>query len=258
MIFYKKWRKNLFESGFEAWATPQERTTALIDAGISEATIASAIGVGIGTVQKWHAGTTETLRGKSFERLDNLRTVMEIIIENGVDPDYAAAWIQSPMGDNPENIPISFIKDSPAMVINGIRKIFGAPGREEFVEPDLFSFGKILNKRRQKRNVTLREFEREGIASAPNMSAVENGKSFPKPDKRDIIINHLSKVAEEQGANGDEERESLLVAWWGTQLSKLDVSPEIISTAAELFALSEKNTTAAAKGFKKALEEVSE
>lgn len=113
------------EKGFEAWATPQERTTALIIAGIPEATIATTIGVGIGTVKKWQDGTTSALRDKSFERLNNLRLAMETIINNGVDPDYAAAWIQSPVGGNPENIPIFFIKDNPKIVLNGIRKIFG-------------------------------------------------------------------------------------------------------------------------------------
>lgn len=223
---------SVVEKGFETWSTPQERVTALVVAGIPEASIAGAVGVGIGTVKHWHEGKTSELKGRSFERLDNLRLAMKIIIDNGVDPDYAAAWVQSPIGDNPKNVPIAHINRDPEMVLGGIRKIFGPmEDQEEAEKQSLTSFGEVFSGLRSKRHISMSEF---GL-SPSHIHGIERKGTLPNRERLEVIKSHFREVAVEQGSkDGENEAKQLETAWLEDHFVRLGIDPTIAPTIAQV------------------------
>lgn len=131
------------ERGYEIGSSPQHRIDAFLAAGIPEAGIAEAVGVSEATVTYWHTDSTAELTDDFRMGLNHLRQAMKIIIDNGVDPEFAAVWLQSPLGDNPENTPIRHLAEEPQVVLDGMRKIFGP--REVPLSPNAVKYRQADN-----------------------------------------------------------------------------------------------------------------
>ncbi|GEM_PF-4511350 len=91
-------------------------------------------------------------------------------------------------------------------------------------------FGETFAAIREKRRIPLREFD--GI-SPGYLHDIEHKDVLPAPEKLDLLVTRVGQVAAEQGVE-DSEKEGLELhhAWWGSQLIRLGVEPELASAAA--------------------------
>lgn len=135
------------EKSFQIGSSPQDRVTAFLEAGIPAASIAEVAGVDEDTVTSWQEDSSAELSNDSRAGLNNLRQAMKAIIDNGVAPDAAAVWLQTPLRADSENTPLGHLAKEPQVVIDGVRKIFGPT--EAALSPNALKYKKAGNARPQ-------------------------------------------------------------------------------------------------------------
>lgn len=115
------------KSDFGIQATVPQTIAALSIAGFSHEAIAEASGVKTtNTVSNWLHEKRKP-QTESRNRLESLRIAMNMIIESGLEPDTAAIWLQSPLSDKHENIPMNELANDPKVVFEAIDVLFVQP-----------------------------------------------------------------------------------------------------------------------------------
>jgi hypothetical protein len=112
--------------GFEPTASVPERITALREAGFTFKRISKAAGVGGPAVKSWETGVSKPNKVNGAN-LNNLRSAMRLIIDQGVQPDIAAIFLQSPLTDESKNVPIDALPRNPRLVFDVIDLVFIQP-----------------------------------------------------------------------------------------------------------------------------------
>ena len=94
-------------------------------------------------------------------------------------------------------------------------------------------FGETFAAVRAKRRMSLREFG--GISPSYLHDIEHHDAVLPAPEKLDLLVGRIGEVAAEQGVKDVNKDEfELRHAWWGSQLIRLGVEPELASVAATL------------------------
>jgi transcriptional regulator with XRE-family HTH domain len=106
----------------------QERVEELKEAGLSVPVLAKSIGVSQSSVTNWLNGTTSKPNIASRDRIDNIARVLHRVAEAGTDPEYAAAWMQTPVDEEKfPYSPMDIIGEKPEVALKVVHMFFERP-----------------------------------------------------------------------------------------------------------------------------------
>jgi DNA-binding transcriptional regulator YiaG len=113
-------------------STTKERLDAIVKCGLSSFVIARSIGVSESSLRNWNIEASRP-RSDSSKSLDNMRTVMLYLIQQGgLHPERAAQWMSSREEVPPFEKPIDIIANNPEKVFElATRSIEALKGRTQ-------------------------------------------------------------------------------------------------------------------------------
>jgi hypothetical protein len=98
---------------------------ALKSIGITDSMISQAIEVTEATIRNWASGRTQPRSDEVRDRLDDLRTVLQVLIEGGESIEDAVEWLKSRENASPYDRPIEVISRLPEKVIKQAGQVVG-------------------------------------------------------------------------------------------------------------------------------------
>jgi hypothetical protein len=113
-----------FENRFNPEASTGQTVEELIEAGWTIDTLSQALSIAKGTIKNWGKDQDTKPIERTRRRLGNVIYAMQTITEAGVQPEHAAAWMQSPLVQDGKNTPAGTIAYDPEIVFDAIDLVF--------------------------------------------------------------------------------------------------------------------------------------
>lgn len=114
-------RNDVIEKGLVGTATVPERIEAFLESGLSRQVLADSMNVSVSSIGRWLTGTRP--KNPSFYAIDDIRCVMDILIEAGLRPDNAAMLLQKPSSEPPHEKLIGLTCRDPEHTIEAITRL---------------------------------------------------------------------------------------------------------------------------------------
>ena len=112
--------------GLKPTSTVEERLHALRKSGIPSTLIAKVLGVSESSIRNWYSGYAKP-KTEAYERLDDIRTTMQMLTEGGnLPPERATQWLNSREEEPPFDRPIDIIATNPDKVFELAKRCIAA------------------------------------------------------------------------------------------------------------------------------------